>query len=305
MKSMLVLIFCLCSVTEGGAQQTVAEFKCDLTQPGLRQAAAPISIDGRTAVKIENTNNYRLQLTLATITNPKISTQYYAVQGEVRYDAVQGDGFLEMWNYFPPSKPGLPEGEYFSRTLGESGEMGKISGTSGWRAFSLPFNSTGASGPPTRLQINLILPGRGTIYLGPMKLVQYSGVPAAGNTGPGMDWFFGRTTHPWWSNRVSVLGGDAGLFILLPVGLWIGVLSKRGQSRGFVIALLKIHIGVGIGCGAAAIVAFAQDQPFSVWFPLSLYGFLLIVIYVRFLLTIDKVYEEQELRRMQALDVSA
>jgi len=33
----------------------------------------------------------------------------------------------------------------------------------------------GASGPPTRLEISVFLPGRGTVWLGPVKLVEYAG----------------------------------------------------------------------------------------------------------------------------------
>jgi hypothetical protein len=301
MKSILSFIACLTLSATAWSQQVVTEFNWkDLTPHG----ATPISLDGRAALKIENTNEAPLQLSLFTIAKPKITAQRYAVQGEVRYDAVQGDGFLEMWNYFPPVQPGLPEGEYFSRTMGESGEMGKISGTSDWRPFTLPFDSTGASGSPTKLQINLVLKGRGTVYIGPLKLVQYPVAKSTVGGGSEMDWFYGNTLHPWWSNRTSIWAGNLETVILMCLGFLIGVLCWKGKGRGFVIALLKIHICLGVLCGVAGAVAFAQHQPFSVWFPLSLSAFLLVAIYSGLLLTIGKCYQEQELRRMQALDAS-
>jgi hypothetical protein len=304
MKSVLIFIAALAFGTTGWGQQTLARFNWKDAPGGPPRGAVAISLDGRDALKIESTNEAGLQVALLTIEKPKISNTFYVVQGEVRYEAVQGDGFLEMWNYFPPAKPGAPEGEYFSRTLGESGEMGKIRGTSDWRPFQLPFNSAGAVAAPIRLQINLHLPGRGTVYIGPLRLVEYSEANSAPAGHPGYDWFFGSTSHPWWSNSASIWGGNLGTLWMLCFGLLIGLLAYKGKGRGLVLALLKLHVGVGILCGAAAATALTQHQPFSVWFPLSLFGFLLIVINSALLFSMDKWYRELELRRMQSLDVS-
>jgi hypothetical protein len=118
-------------------------------------------------LKIENTRDAPLGVFLFTIDNPPITAKGYALTGEIKYENVQGDGYLEMWNHFPPEK-------YFSRTLGPAGldPMSKITGTSNWRSFLLPFNRTGTTGAPARLEINILLPGRGVVFLGPMKLVQ-------------------------------------------------------------------------------------------------------------------------------------
>jgi hypothetical protein len=51
--------------------------------------------------------------------------------------------------------------------------MGRISGTSSWRPISLPFDRTGTTNSPTRLEINIFLPGRGTVFLGPARLIQF------------------------------------------------------------------------------------------------------------------------------------
>src|SRR5207249_3122263 len=126
-----------------------------------------------TVLKTENTNDAPLQLTIFKIEKPSIQSATYAVLGEIKYDNVQGSGYLEMWNYFPPLAPGLPEGQYFSRTLGMdgSGPMSRISGTSSWRPFSLPFDRTETTNLPTRLEINIFLPGRGVVWLGPPRLM--------------------------------------------------------------------------------------------------------------------------------------
>jgi hypothetical protein len=294
MKPMPSFIALLAFAVPAWSQQIVTEFKWD-DPAGLPHGTTPIMRDGRAALKIENTNDSPLQLSLLTVAKPKIAAQMYAVQGEVRYDAVQGEGFLEMWSYFPPVKPGLPEGEYFSRTLGESGEMGKISGTSDWRPFSLPFDSAGASGPPTRLQINLILRGRGTVYIGPVKLVQYSGAKTA---------VHGGSANVWWSNQTGALVGGWGGGIIGCLGGLIGVLCSMGKGRGFVLALLRTLTGLGLVLGVAGIAALAQHQPYAVYYPLLLSAVILLAVCPGLLSTVGRRFQERELRRMQSLDAS-
>ena len=101
--------------------------------------------------------------TVLTLDKPAINRPRYALTGQVRYEGIEGIGYLEMWSHFPDG------GQYFSRTLGEAGPMMKLQGTSGWRAFTLPFDATGAPSP-TKLVFNVVLPGRGVVYLGSLQL---------------------------------------------------------------------------------------------------------------------------------------
>jgi tRNA A-37 threonylcarbamoyl transferase component Bud32 len=156
-------------------QQVLEEFDwAKLAAEGRLLGGVPVTVDGRAVLRIENTNNAPLQLTLFKIENPPITYRTYVVSGEIKYENVQGDGYLEMWNYFPPPQPGLPEGQFFTRTLAPAGQgpIGQISGTSSWRAFALPFDHTGTAGAPTRLEVNIFLPGRGVVFLGSVKLMQ-------------------------------------------------------------------------------------------------------------------------------------
>ena len=104
---------------------------------------------------------------LLIIDNPPVTDSCYAITGAVRYEGVEGSGYLEMWNEFAGGR------RFFSRTLLGSGAMGKITGSSPWRTFRLPFY--GRRGDrPQRLEINLVLPGRGRVWISPVKLVQPS-----------------------------------------------------------------------------------------------------------------------------------
>jgi hypothetical protein len=220
-------------------------------------------------------------VTVAIIDRPAIKGPRYAVTGQVRYEGVEGTGYLEMWNHFPNG------GQYFSRTLADVGPMLKLQGSSGWRPFTLPFDATGAP-PPTRLVVNVVLPGRGLVYLGPLRLAD--GIPGA-DGGSGLD------------RAAGLIGGVAGGLVGC-VGALIGVLASRGRAKRFVtIGVVSLAIG-GILAFVAGIVALSRSQPYAVYYPLLLIGFLATVIPLGLRPSIRRRYEEIELRRMRAHDLS-
>lgn len=110
---------------------------------------------------------------------PPVTTHHYAIVGEVRYENVAAGTYLEMWSHFASSTPGAPDESYFTRTLGDSGPMGKLEGTHDWRGFYLPFDSTGAKGKLTQLDFNIHFAGYGDVHLANMRLVQYPDSEAA------------------------------------------------------------------------------------------------------------------------------
>ena len=83
-------------------------------------------------------------MTVLTI-DSRIAGPRYALSGQIRYEGVDAAGYLGCGITFPIS-------QYFSRTLGDAGPMMKLQGTSGWRAFTLPFDSTGARPHATGLE---------------------------------------------------------------------------------------------------------------------------------------------------------
>ena len=291
MKTRILLAMLVLIAARVAAQQTLGEFSFDQFSPGVRRIAGePVQIDGKTGLRIANTNATALYVRLLTITNPAVTKTLYGVVGEVRYDNVSGDGYLEMWNFFPPLKPGGPEGQYFSRTLDTTGEMGKITGTADWRPFTLPFNRTGASGAPTRLEINLFLPGRGTVYLSSLKLVEYTGSLPAG---------LGRA---WWSDRAAGLIGGLGGALIGCLGGLIAWFVSRGKARAFVVVVTVLLLCLGTLCALTGVLAVALGQPYAVYFPLLLGGVLLLGIFIPALLKYHKRYEDVELRRMASAD---
>lgn len=245
--------------------------------------------------QIRHTNAGPLDVRLWTVTNPPITSLVYAVRGQIAYEQVEGEGYLELWNVFAPVREGLPEGRYFSRTLAESGELGKVRGTSGWRAFTLPFDRTGTSNAPTRLEINLHLAGPGVVRLGPLQLVGFPG-----STGPGS----AVASAGWWAPRTTgILGGIAGA-LFGTLGGVLGTLTRLGRARAFVLTTIRVSIGLGVALLLAGVFAITQRQPFHVWTTLLATGALLAGIFATNLRQTRRQFAAAELRRMTALDAA-
>jgi hypothetical protein len=226
---------------------------------------------------------------LLTIEAPGVTRARYAITGEVRHEGVEGAGYLEMWNAIPG------KGSFFSRTLAADGPMKSLTGSSSWRPFRLVFDATGAP-PPSSLVVNLVLPGRGTVALGSLRLVQYEDgenpLAAAG---------------AWWSPRTAgpgLVGGISGSVIGC-LGALVGALAGRGKGRVLALGLLKAMVACGVAAATFGVVALLRSQPYEVVYPLLLEGILCTVLGAVLLPRLRRRYEELELRRMRALDVAS
>ena len=270
-------------------QKPVAEYSWQsLAEAGKIQSGTVVTLPDKTvALKVENTTNQPLTATVLTIEQPMIKTDYYQVRGELKHDGVEGDGYLEMWNHFG-------ENAYFSRTLGDVGPMRKLSGTSDWREFLLPFNATGTTSNPSKLVINVHLPAKGVVLLKSSLILTESSTPPGASAAPGA----------WWSDRTGNLaGGILGAMIGCTGGL-IGWLSSRGRAQGFVINAARILTGIGIVSAIGGLVAVSIHQPYGVWYPLLLLGVICALVFPVCLRTCTNRYRELELRRMTSMDAS-
>ena len=244
-------------------------------------AAQELTIDwSRTAVRGPTS------LHLVTIDHPPVAGPGYVVAGQVRYQGVEGQGYLEMWTVFPDGQ------RFFSRTLAPKGPLAALHGESSWRRFELPFDLRGASQVPSRLEINLVLPGRGTVWLGPAELQPWAG--AAGTMQGG-----------WWSQRAGALVGTMLGSLLGVVGALIGVLGGRGKARRLVLALLVGVIAVGACLALVGAGAVASAQPRHVWYPLLSLGGAAALIGLVLRPAMRRRFAADELRRIDALDARA
>jgi hypothetical protein len=293
MKTVLLISMCLCGATSALSGELLRDYDWkQLAEIGQLEGGIITEVDGKQAVKVINTNTTPLRVSVLKIEKPAITRNYYALEGQVKYEQVHGDAYLEMWSVFPPAKTGDAEGRYFSRTMGESGPMGKLTGTSDWRALQLPFNRTGASNSPIRLELNIYLPGQGTVYVGPLKLVEYSGGFTATK----------RNANAWWSDRTAGWIGGIGGTVFGCLAALLTWLAQSGRARSFVVFTSAALIGIGVLALISGLVALSIAQPYEVWFPLVLIGVLLVGILSYRLKQFIQQYSAIELRRMSSID---
>jgi hypothetical protein len=270
-----------------GAQQKLATYDWNVMQKTGQGAfsGSVVTANNKSVFQIASTDA-GLETRLLVISNPPISKRIYAVTGRIKYEDVSGDGYLEMWSYFP-------EGKFFSRTLADSGEMRKIHGTSDWREFSLPFDSTGSKGSPTHLEINIVLPGKGNVQFSSLQLLEYdsTNLRAFGNGG-------------WWSDRSAGLIGGIGGSVIGCFGALLGWLTAKGRARRFVVMSIQTMAALGILLTVVGLIALGLKQPYAVWYPLLLGGILLAATFFN-LPKLRRRYDELELRRMNSMDAMA
>lgn len=121
-------------------------------------------------VKITRTSDVPQLIEIAKIEKPAVTLRAYMLRGKVKFTGVSGEGFLEIWNHFPDPK----KGAYFSRTMAETGPMGKLRGDSPWKEFVLPFNFDDPAFPmPEKIQFNVYLPQSGTVWISDLELVEF------------------------------------------------------------------------------------------------------------------------------------
>ncbi len=255
---------------------------------------APLSIDWGTTTPVSGTVVGDVvevtagpaggRFVLTTIVDPPVGGTGYAVTGDVRYEDVTGQGFLEMWSFFEG------DGAYFSRTLDTAGPLAALSGSSPPRAFALPFLLEGAPAAPEALEIAVVLPGAGTVAVGPLTLGPLDGVTS--------------TTGVWWTDSTGgLIGGIGGsvVGVLAALGVW---LVARGRRRDAVLGAMWVGLGAGIVTFAVGLYAVVDGQGYGVYYPLLLLGGLLALVCGLGYPVIRRRYEAVELRRMHALDAA-
>jgi len=232
------------------------------------------------------------QQLLLELPDPGISSPVYALKGMVRYDDVQGDGFLQLDSHFGDA------GTFFTKGLTAAGPLGKLGGSSDWRPFVLPFfansgdQADSVAPLPDKLTLSLVLPGAGTVSIREVGLYQYAS---------GEDPL--RAAGQWFGTRsAALLGGIGGALI----GLWgslIGVLASRGKARHFVLGSANALLVTGIASFVGGAVAVATGQPYAVYYPLLLIGIILVLVLGKMRGNLSARYEQLELKKMQSMDV--
>jgi hypothetical protein len=279
----------------GARGEELDERSIDLAAQALGPSVRLVREPGTVKLRIDGVADGGETVLLFEIEEPGITRSSYALVGEVRYENVEGEGYLETLNYFVTEKEGAAARErYFSRTLSDGGTMGKVSGDSDWRPFLLPFHvGKGSDRHPDKIALNLHLPGEGLVEIREVRLVD-------GRSGMGSMYFEGG----WWSHRATGLWGAIGGALF---GIW-GCLARLCAGRGKYLAFTRFTFVawacIGVPFMIVGLVAAAQGQPFHVFFFPIFFGGLMSGVGGWELVKFREMETKLELRKMQAADLS-
>ena len=229
-------------------------------------------------VKVENDQPTGKSETILTFDHHP-TTSMYVVRGLIQHRDIERNPMLEMWNAMPDGN------RYFSRQPVRGPWVNK---TDGWREFTLPFNLMNHKPESVAIEINVVMPGKGTIEL---KDLTISDIAT-------LEWFDKRT-----ANTIgAIMGVSAGLYGGL-FGCLAGFLVPRGKGRKLVFGMLVFIIVFGGFLLSIGLLALLLGQPFHVWFWFAFAGGLALIIFPPQFFVIKKGFEQFEQRKMQALDM--
>jgi hypothetical protein len=311
MKILFQISLLLCFVSCAGAQEPGQNLEKtfriydwqDLAGRHGWSAGDIVSMDGISVLKIENTNNQPLEVSLLSITNSSVIKKAEFISFDMKYENVSKEdlittnhggeydfklkaykhvvyGQLQLVTHFPPLTLG---GDEITNIV--SPYPSYVLGTSNWKPYGFHVDRAEPEGLPTQLELKLSLPGNGTIYLRPIKL---SGVVGS-----------------WWSTGQSgMVGGAVGIFggVLGCFGGLLGCLAGFGKARKFVLTTTKIFIALGMLLTMAGIAAIICGQPYFVWYVFLLPGIILTLVFSLNFPMIQKRYDDLEIRRMASMD---
>ena len=131
------------------------------------------------------------------------------------------------------------------------------------RSFEVPFRLVAGSSAPTRLDVDVVLPGAGTVWVGPLALRSLADQHAGA----------------WWSDRTGgLIGGVAGTMLGL-TGAILGAFIARRTHRSLVLRATAVLAVGGLVILTVAVLALASSQPYAVWYPLVLGGGLSMIVF--------------------------
>lgn len=294
-------LLCAALTLAVAALASAAEMVRDIDWAAQRPADKAVTVvaatsqHGSASVRMSNTSPRPRTFTLLVLEKPAIGQASYAITGYVEYENVEGGAYLELWSVFPDG------GRYFSRTLAAQGPMAQLHGTGGhW--YSLPFQSKPGM-YPSKIILNVVLPGKGTVVVGSSELVQFR--PDENPLRQPMGWLFG------WPGGILAGISMCGMY-LGGLGALVGLLAATGRYRRFVMALDALGIVSGVVMlliGAGFLVlrfssGYQSSTADAVWSGYLTAGIIAIVVFGGIRPSLRRRYDELELRRMSAQDTA-
>ena len=297
----MVIIYLLLRAANTPAQQTLCEISWDqLKQQGKLTVGEVLPVDteiNTPPLKLKNPQNQPIIFDILTLDHPAITTPYIALIGKVKYEQIQGIGHLALWTFFSE------EEKYFTRTVDTDGPMRQLAGSSQWRDFILPFKFDKKSQFPIKLEFKVFLPDTGSVYLCPIRLIQYENYQAL-NAAIGNLPVNTKGTKVWWSDTVAgwigaLIGASAGL-----LGALIGTLTGMGKAKFIVLASLRLLLISGLTSLGLAFIALIKSQPYAVYYPLLLFGAIGSILPLSLYRPVLKRFQQIGLRKILTMDTT-
>ena len=135
-----------------------------------------------------------------------------------------------------------------------------------------------------------------------MKAADKAGQAVVQHNSPEMANPIGQPKRAWWTERDAGLVGGIGGGIVGILGGLIGTLGGCGKARRFVLTICAASAGLGAVSLVVGLIAVVLRQPFSVCYPLLLFGVLVPAIMGPMFFLMRYAYGQRELRRMAVMD---
>lgn len=133
-----------------------------ITQSGI-QIDKAVSSDGKGSLRV--TASEPTVVRLYEVRDLHIEEAHLIYEAKVRTEGVEGQVYLEMWCHIPG------KGEFFSRGL-----QNTLTGTSQWVTMETPFLLKKGERPDF-VRLNLVINGKGTIWIDDIRLLKGQLVP--------------------------------------------------------------------------------------------------------------------------------
>jgi hypothetical protein len=246
------------------------------------KTSRPPTIEKDGTILVKGSPDLPFSTTILIVDNPKAPSHQYRLVGKVKYENVEGDGFLEMLNHFPK------QGAFFTRTLAPDGLLGKITGTSNWRDIQLPFYSKPGM-LPDKLVVNVVLPKTGgRVWISPLKLEPAEPMETA------------ETAAPFsWALVAAMLSGLVGL-----LGALVAVLAGNPALRRAALSLTMLLVPCSLAALVAGVVLWSRETGQNTISLTSIASGVWLFLLAAGVLIARRKIAHAELRRIQAFDAS-